>query len=38
MAYNLKFDAGSLFRDLDIQLKFAIYEALEQTARSVDSL
>lgn len=35
MSYTVKFDAAALFKDLNIQLKFAMAEALEQTARTV---
>jgi hypothetical protein len=34
MAYNLSFDAAALFRDLNNQVKFAMAEALERTART----
>lgn len=35
MAYNVNFDAGALFKDLNNQIKFALAEALEETARAV---
>jgi len=35
MSYTVKFDAAALFKDLNIQLKFAMAEALDQTARTV---
>jgi hypothetical protein len=34
MTYTIKFDAGALFKDLDIQIKYAMAEALAETARA----
>lgn len=35
MTYTIKFDAAVLFKDLNNQIKYAMAEALEETARSV---
>lgn len=35
MANNVNFDAGALFKDLNIQLRHAMAEALERTAQTV---
>ena len=37
MNYNLSFDAAALFRDLNIQIKFAMAEALAETARAAQA-
>jgi hypothetical protein len=37
MAFTVNFDAGALFRDLNNQIKFALAEALEETARIVQA-
>jgi hypothetical protein len=37
MAYTVAFNVGNLFRDLNIQIKAAMGDALEQTARNAQS-